>query len=74
MACREIIIVNYAISNLICSGKAQQIPNAVMGGTDVGTVLIDRDIKRLVESGLVSLEGSSDRILARTAWAGSGMI
>jgi twitching motility protein PilT len=62
VACREIMIVNYAISNLIRSGKAQEVPNAIMSGADAGMVLMDRDIKRLVECGQVSLEVARSKV------------
>lgn len=62
VAAREIMIVNYAIANLIRTGKAQEVPNAILTGADVGMVLMDRDIKRLVDSGEVSLEVARSKV------------
>ncbi len=62
VAAREIMIVNYAIANLIRTGKAQEVPNAILTGADVGMVLMDRDIKRLVDSGEVSLEVARGKV------------
>lgn len=79
VACREIMIVNYAISNLIRTGKAHEVPNAIQSGFDAGMVLMDRDIKRLVENGEVDIEVARSRVKdpnllgAGMAMGGSGM-
>lgn len=77
VACREILIVNYAISNLIRTGKAHEVPNAILTGADVGMVLMDRDIKRLVEMGEVDLEVARSKVkdpnLLSMGMGGAGM-
>ena len=72
IACREIMIVNYAIANLIRTGKAQEMSNAILTGADVGMVLMDRDIKRLLESGEISMEVALSKVKDRNVLGGVG--
>ena len=70
VAAREIMIVNNAIANLIRVGKAHEVPNAILMGADVGMVLMDRDIRRLVEWGQLDLELARTKVKDRMSLEG----
>jgi Tfp pilus assembly ATPase PilU len=49
------------------------VANAILTGADVGMVLMDRDIKRLVESGEISMEVALSKVKDRNVLGGMGM-
>lgn len=49
----EVLIVNEAVSNMIRTGKFQQINNAIAMGKGAGMVLLDHSLMQLVNSGTI---------------------
>ncbi len=60
LAC-EVMMATPAIRALIREGKMQQIPNVISTGREDGMILMDRCIRGLYESGLVSYDTAVSR-------------
>ena len=58
VAAREILIVNAAVANLIREGKTHQIYSAIQMGGKLGMRTLDKDLARLVDEGVVTLEAA----------------
>jgi len=58
IAAREVLIVNAAVANLIRDGKTHQIYSAIEVGGKVGMRTLDRDLARLVQEGLVTVDAA----------------
>jgi twitching motility protein PilT len=58
IAAREVMIVNYAISNLIREGKTHQINNAIEMGAKLGMKSLDKDMADLVRKGKVTFDAA----------------
>ena len=58
IAAREILIVNSAVGNLIREGKTHQIYSAIEVGGKLGMRTLDKDLRRLVAEGLVTLDAA----------------
>ncbi|MEM0926192.1 MAG: PilT/PilU family type 4a pilus ATPase, partial [Planctomycetota bacterium] len=50
----EVMRVNSAVSNLIATGKSQQIYSVIESGTSAGMQTLDQDLARLMREGLIS--------------------
>ena len=50
------LIGTHAVSNLIREGKSHQIPNMMVTGRAAGNQLLNYELKRLVDSNVVSKE------------------
>ena len=75
IAAREVLIVNSAVANLIREGKTHQIYSAIEVGGRVGMRTLDKDLARLVQEGLVTVDAavakaSSPDAVARIAGGG----
>jgi twitching motility protein PilT len=75
IAAREVLIVNAAVANLIRDGKTHQIYSAIEVGGKVGMRTLDKDLARLVQEGLVTVDAavakaSSPSAVARIAGGG----
>ncbi len=58
IAAREVLIVNSAVSNLIREGKSHQIYSAIEVGGKLGMRTLDKDLRRLVQEGLVTMDAA----------------
>jgi len=58
IAAREVLIVNNAVANLIRDNKTHQIYSAIQVGGKSGMRTLDKDLKRLVDEGLVSVDAA----------------
>ncbi len=58
IAAREILIANAAIGNLIREGKTHQIYSAIEVGGKLGMRTLDKDLKRMVQEGLVTVDAA----------------
>lgn len=56
VAALEILLGTHAARNLIREGKSHHLQNVIMTGRKEGMQLLDQDLKRLVESGVVTVE------------------
>ena len=76
VAAREVLIVNNAIANLIRDNKTHQIYSAIQVGGKAGMRTLDKDLKRLVDAGLVTVDAAVAKATSPDAiasLAGGGM-
>lgn len=52
----EVMVANVAIRNLIREDKIYQIPSVIQSGSNEGMHLLDQDLQRLLNSGLIDRE------------------
>ena len=56
----EIMIANSAIRSLIRDGKTHQIDNAIQTGADQGMQTMDRDLAKLVQTGVITYDSARE--------------
>ncbi len=66
----EVLITNAAVSNMMRSGKIQQIGNAIATGKSSGMVLLDHSLQRLVTNGIISAEEAQARAISQMQISG----
>jgi len=57
----EVLIATPAVRALIRDGKMQQVPNVISTGREEGMMLMDRCIRALYESGIISYDTALSR-------------
>ena len=66
VAAMEILTTNYAMQNMIRSDQTHQIASAMSTGTRFGNQLLNVELAKLVETGIVDFEEALSRALDKT--------
>lgn len=66
VAAMEILTINYAMQNMIRSDQTHQIASAMSTGTRFGNQLLNVELAKLVEAGIVDFEEALSRALDKT--------
>ncbi len=72
IAAREVLIVNSAVGNLIREGKTHQIYSAIEVGGKLGMRTLDKDLRRLVQEGLITHDAAVAKASRPDAIIGGG--